>query len=142
VKRDRVAQWGTGPKRKVSLRAIIEHSYLDRAVVEIYTDWKVGRNAGDLCKDHAADFVDTAALCECMDLIISVDTSLLHLAGALGKPTWALLPFISDWRWFLDRESSPWYPHAKLYRQSAIGDWDGVLTRVANDLRKRFSTSG
>lgn len=93
-------------------------------------------------KDYAADFVDTAALCECMDLIISVDTSLLHLAGALGKPTWALLPFISDWRWFLDRESSPWYPHAKLYRQSAIGDWDGVLTRIANDLRKRFSTSG
>jgi hypothetical protein len=95
--------------------------------------------ASEFIEDYAADFVDTAALCECMDLIISVDTSIVHLAGALGRPTWALLPFMADWRWLLDREDSPWYPSAKLYRQSTIGDWDGVLTRVAGDLRKRFT---
>ncbi len=96
--------------------------------------------ASNFIRDFAADFLDTAALCECMDLIISVDTSLVHLAGAMGRPTWALLPFVPDWRWFLEREDSPWYPSARLFSQSAIGDWDGVLTRVADDLRKQFSS--
>jgi tetratricopeptide (TPR) repeat protein len=92
----------------------------------------------EFIEHYAADFTDTAALCECMDLIISVDTSLVHLAGALGRPTWVLLPFMPDWRWLLDRDDSPWYPGAKLYRQAAVGDWDGVLRRVADDLRRRF----
>jgi hypothetical protein len=98
--------------------------------------------ASKFIKDYSTGFLDTAALCECMDLIISVDTSLVHLAGALGRPTWALLPFVPDWRWFLEGEYSPWYPSAKLYRQTATGDWDGVLTRVAEDLRGRFYSSG
>ena len=93
MKRDRVAQWGTGAKRTVSLRAIIGHPYLDRAVVELYTDRKVGHDAGDLSKDQAADLVDPAALCECTDLIISVDASLVHLASALGRRTRTLLLF-------------------------------------------------
>jgi tetratricopeptide (TPR) repeat protein len=82
------------------------------------------------------DFSDAAALCECVDLVVSVCTSIAHLSGALGKPTWVLLPFIPDWRWLLDRDDSPWYPTVKLYRQQAIGDWNGVFERMGADLRK------
>lgn len=69
-----------------------------------------------------------------MDVVISVDTSVAHLAAALGKPTWVLLPFSPDWRWLLDQEDSPWYPSAKLYRQEKMGDWSGVLSRVREGL--------
>ena len=81
-----------------------------------------------------ADFADTAALMESLDVIVSVDSSPAHLAGALGRPVWVLLPFSPDWRWMLDREDSPWYPTARLFRQSRIGDWDGVIGRVADAL--------
>jgi tetratricopeptide (TPR) repeat protein len=84
------------------------------------------------------DFENTAALCECLDLVISVDTSLAHLSAALGRETWVLLPFNPDWRWLLSRADSPWYPTAKLYRQPAIGDWGSVLTRLAAELTCRF----
>jgi tetratricopeptide (TPR) repeat protein len=84
------------------------------------------------------DFSDTAALCEAMDVIVSVDTSVAHLAGALGKPAWVLLPFDPDWRWLLDRTDSPWYPSAKLYRQAHIGDWEGVFRRLGGDLIQAF----
>ncbi|MDB5921275.1 MAG: hypothetical protein JWN13_211 [Betaproteobacteria bacterium] len=80
------------------------------------------------------DFADTAALVELMDLVITVDTAVAHVAGALGKPVWILLPFAPDWRWLLDRDDSPWYPTSKLFRQSVIGDWAGVITRVNNEL--------
>ena len=69
-----------------------------------------------------------------MDLVISVDTSVAHLAGALGKTTWVLLPYMPDWRWLLDREDSPWYPSVKLYRQPHYGQWDPVLRRIAMEL--------
>ena len=84
--------------------------------------------------DALNDFTDTAALCELMDVVISVDTSVAHLAGTLGKPTWVLLPYNPDWRWLLKRNDSPWYSSMKLYRQDKIGDWDGVLRRVELDL--------
>jgi ADP-heptose:LPS heptosyltransferase len=84
--------------------------------------------------DALVDFSDTAALCELMDVIISVDTSVAHLAGSLGKTTWVLLPFSPDWRWLLDRLDSPWYPSAQLYRQEAIGNWQGPLEKVKTDL--------
>jgi tetratricopeptide (TPR) repeat protein len=84
--------------------------------------------------DALEDFTDTAALCDLRDLVISVDTSVAHLSASLGKPTWVLLPFCPDWRWLLDREDSPWYPSAKLYRQENIGDWSGVLSRVREGL--------
>jgi len=78
---------------------------------------------------------DTAALMESLDLVISVDTSLAHLSGAMGRRTWILLPYLPDWRWMLDRTDSPWYPTATLYRQPAVNDWDSVLSAVSQDLR-------
>ncbi|MBT8543381.1 methyltransferase domain-containing protein [Polynucleobacter paneuropaeus] len=80
------------------------------------------------------DFADTAALCSLMDVIITVDTSVAHLAGALGKPTWLLLPHLPDWRWLLERSDSPWYQTFSLYRQTQIGDWSGVLEKIKQDL--------
>jgi tetratricopeptide (TPR) repeat protein len=76
------------------------------------------------------DFSDTAALCELVDIVISVDTSVAHLAGALGKPTWILLPYNPDWRWLLNRSDSPWYPSMTLYRQKTAGDWKTVLSEL------------
>lgn len=80
------------------------------------------------------DFADTAALLQALDLVITVDTSVAHLAGALGRPVWILLPHCPDWRWMVGREDSPWYPSARLYRQPAPGDWVSVLQRVQSDL--------
>jgi len=82
------------------------------------------------------DFTDTAALCALMDVVISVDTSVAHLAGALGKDTWVLLPYLPDWRWLLDRNDSPWYASIQLYRQDAQRQWGPVLAEVGKDLRK------
>ena len=80
------------------------------------------------------DFADTAALISLMDLVVSVDTSVAHLAGALGAPVWVLLPFTPDFRWLLGREDSPWYPTARLFQQPRLGDWDSVLKRVCDEL--------
>jgi len=84
--------------------------------------------------DRFEDFGDTAALCELLDLVITVDTSVAHLAAALGKPTWVLLPPNSDWRWLRERSDSPWYPGMKLYRQQQAGNWTPVLDAVRADL--------
>lgn len=84
------------------------------------------------------DFSNTAALCECLDVIVTVDTSIAHLCGALGLRTWVLLPHAPDWRWLRDHEDTPWYSSLKLYRQRTAGDWDDVLGRVAADLRREF----
>ena len=82
------------------------------------------------------DFDDTAAVMSLVDLVIAVDTSVVHLAGALGRPTWILVPFVPDWRWMLDRADSPWYPTARLFRQPAPGDWDGVVAAMRDELAK------
>ncbi|UFS72415.1 tetratricopeptide repeat protein [Geomonas sp. RF6] len=77
------------------------------------------------------DFADTAAFISTLDLVISADTAVAHLAGALGKAVWVLVPYACDWRWLTEREDSPWYPTARLFRQREAGDWGGVLDRVA-----------
>src|SRR5499425_336653 len=87
------------------------------------------------------DFADTAAVIALVDLVISVDTSVAHLAGAMGRPVWILLPFSPDWRWALAGESSPWYPTARLFRQPSLGDWDSVIERVRGEL-DRFAREG
>ncbi len=83
------------------------------------------------------DFSDTAALIDAMDLVISVDTSVAHLAGALGKETWILLPYSPDYRWMLETSDSPWYPTAKLFRQSAIGEWGSAINDIKQALQSR-----
>jgi len=88
---------------------------------------------------HSPDIADTAADINNLDLVITVDTMVAHLAGALGKPVWTLLPFRADWRWMLDREDSPWYPSMRLYRQPSPGAWRPVIARVTRELRTYFS---
>jgi tetratricopeptide (TPR) repeat protein len=85
--------------------------------------------------DDLRDFSDTAALLDLMDLVITIDTSVAHLAGAMGKPVWVLLPYNRDWRWLMDRDDSPWYPSARLFRQQKIGNWAEVIDRVKIELR-------
>lgn len=85
-------------------------------------------------QDDLHDFSDTAALIECMDLVITVDTSVAHVAGALGKPVWILLPYTPDYRWMLNRNDSPWYPTAKLFRQPTLGAWQSVIQSVHSEL--------
>ena len=85
------------------------------------------------------DFIETAALISCLDLVITVDTSVAHLAAALGRPTWILLPFSPDFRWLLDRDDSPWYPSARLFRQDERRDYVSVMDRVREELAVRIA---
>ena len=82
------------------------------------------------------DFADTAAVLALCDLVIAVDTAAAHLAGAMGRPVWVLVPFAPDWRWTLQGETTPWYPTARLFRQTALEDWDGVVARVGAELAR------
>ncbi len=91
------------------------------------------RGVIDLGREFA-DFADTAAVVSMLDLVISVDTSVAHLAGAMGKAVALLVPFSPDFRWLLDRTDSPWYPTMRLFRQSAIGDWNTPLDRLRQEL--------
>jgi tetratricopeptide (TPR) repeat protein len=140
--------WGVDSRRNVPLT---QFAILNRPEIEFYSLQK-GQAAeaqlsrviatgwdGPVLMDFAADlqdFTDTAALIEQLDLVISVDTSTAHLAGALGKPVWLLNRFDTCWRWMLGRSDSPWYPTLKIYRQERRGDWDTVMTRVATDLEQ------
>jgi len=85
--------------------------------------------------DDIRDFSNTAALIDLMDLVITIDTSVAHLAGAMGKPVWLLLPYNANWRWLLDRNDSPWYPSARLFRQREIANWPRLIEEVKNELR-------
>jgi ADP-heptose:LPS heptosyltransferase len=80
------------------------------------------------------DFADTAALIASLDLTITVDTSVAHLAGAMGRPVWTLLTFAADWRWLANRSDSPWYPTMRLFRQQAPGDWPSLIGRLVTEL--------
>ncbi len=92
-------------------------------------------------QDHLGDFADTAAAIAQLDLVITVDTSVAHLAGALGKPTWTLLPHVADWRWLVNREDNPWYPTMRLFRQSQPGDWAEVFQRVTHALQTEIQNA-
>jgi ADP-heptose:LPS heptosyltransferase len=89
--------------------------------------------------DEITDFADTAALIENLDLVIAVDTSVAHLAAAMGKPVWLFNRFAGCWRWLRERDDSPWYPTVRLFTQRQRGDWDDVLTRVAAALQQRLA---
>jgi ADP-heptose:LPS heptosyltransferase len=88
----------------------------------------------DRTVDQFADIDLFAAQVAAMDLVITIDNSAAHLAGALGVPTWLLLPYAPDWRWMLDRDDSPWYPTMRLFRQATPGDWQGVVQSVQRAL--------
>ncbi len=88
--------------------------------------------------DEMKDFSDTAALIDAIDLVITVDTAAAHLAGAMGKPVWILLPWMPDWRWLIERSDSPWYPTATLFRQPATGDWGSVVGDICERLRRKL----
>jgi ADP-heptose:LPS heptosyltransferase len=87
------------------------------------------------------DLADTAALVANLDLVISTDTVIAHLAGAVGKPLWLLLPWQSDWRWMQDRLDTPWYPQARIFRQSSAGDWEELVHRVKTSLLREFPST-
>jgi tetratricopeptide (TPR) repeat protein len=91
--------------------------------------------------EHLIDFSETAALVSCLDLVITVDTSVAHLSAALGRPTWILLPYVPDYRWLLDRDDSPWYPTVRLFRQTETRDYADVLDRVRTALQTLISAN-
>jgi Flp pilus assembly protein TadD len=99
-----------------------------------------GLNLTDWTKE-VRDFADSAAMIEHLDLLVTVDTSVAHLAAAMGKRVWLLLPRIPDWRWMLDRPDSPWYPTMRLFRQTTRGDWGEVLRRVVEAMRLEISAT-
>jgi hypothetical protein len=101
-------------------------------------DFKV-TDFGDRLDGAAGPFMDTAALMKVVDLVITTDTAIPHLAAALGVPTWVALPMVPDWRWLLDREDSPWYPTVRLFRQPVLGDWNRVFQRIAAALADQCS---
>ena len=113
--------------------------------------YELDGQAPELPADGNCFIADTAAVIGNMDLTISTDTSVAHLAGALGRPVWVMLQFVPDWRWMFDDpgssqktpqrcpQKSPWYPSMRLFRQAMWGDWNGVIERVAQALRARVS---
>ncbi|MBV8165236.1 MAG: glycosyltransferase family protein [Alphaproteobacteria bacterium] len=105
--------------------------------VDLYSLQVPSKEKLDFCDDIAAEiqtFDDTAAIISQLDLVISVDTAVAHLAGALGKPVWILLNFHGEWRWLIQREDTPWYPSARLFRQPELGNWNPVMQRVYDTL--------
>jgi hypothetical protein len=118
----------------------------DAEFVALQRDLRPGDDA--LLREHpqifhlGADFANTAAVVSQLDLVITIDSAIAHLVGAMGKPMWVLLAFCPDWRYHIDREDSPWYPSARLFRQPAIGDWRSVIERVANELRAHVAPIG
>jgi ADP-heptose:LPS heptosyltransferase len=96
-----------------------------------------GGNALHDVSGRIEDWADTAGLISGLDLVIAVDTAVAHLAGALGRPVWLLNRFDSCWRWFFDRDDTPWYPTMRLFRQTSRGDWAGVIERVHRALEEQ-----
>ena len=133
--------WAGNPRhrndRRRSLPEDAVTELIEDAAVRFFSLQKPAASTPDGMTDLAPildDFADTAAAIARFDLVVSVDTSVAHLAGALGKPVWVLLPFAPDWRWMVGRTDSPWYPTMRLFRQEGRGDWPGVIARVRKAL--------
>jgi hypothetical protein len=130
------------PQRSIDLEMLLPHLPNDLEYVCLQKELRDADAAAiknapiQYFVEEIADFADTAALCELMDIVISVDTRTAHLAAALGKQTWVLVPWVGDWRWLIDRDDSPWYPSVRLFRQSADQGWGSVLQSVAAELSK------
>jgi hypothetical protein len=139
-----LAWWGSQhiPKRSITIETLlpvlscqgIELHALQKEIPTAQRDW-LSTHGG--LADHGAeldDYADTAALISQLDLVVTIDTSVAHLAGALGRPVWIMLQHSADWRWLLDRNDSPWYPTARLFRQRRAGDWQTVVSEVTSAL--------
>jgi ADP-heptose:LPS heptosyltransferase len=113
------------------------------AFFSLQRGWRARIEGIKLCEleEETGTVVDTAAAIMNLDLVISVDTMVAHLAGALGRKVWLLLGFSPDWRWMLEREDTPWYPTMRLFRQRRPGDWPEVIERVAEALRAEVAGS-
>jgi Glycosyltransferase family 9 (heptosyltransferase) len=144
--------WSGNPKHKndhnrsIPLRTLFGILDVDATFVSLQKDLRpddaaVLRERSDIIDLTAelTDFAETAALVSCLDLVITVDSSVAHLAGALGRPTWVLLPFTPDWRWLLDRDDSPWYPSMRLFRQTESREYESVLDLARTELLKLIS---
>ena len=114
----------------VRLISLQKHVGLDQLAGDIEIE-----TLGDAFDNGPDAFIDTAAVMNSLDLIITSDTSIAHLAGALGRPTWVALKQVPDWRWLLDREDSPWYPTLRLFRQPQRDDWASVFATIERELR-------
>jgi Flp pilus assembly protein TadD len=143
--------WAGNPRHVNDLRRSIDVNKLMPLLGVPGVDFvslQVGPQAAALVDERVVDlsaqltdFAETAGAVANLDLVIAVDTSVVHIAGALGQPVWVMVPFSPDWRWMLGRDDSPWYPTLRLYRQPARGDWDQVIARVAADLSERAAAS-
>jgi hypothetical protein len=123
--------------RQRSMGAEILMPLFDMSGVEFHAIQRDGDIGADMTtrfhrdwSDEMVDFSATAGIVASMDLVITVDTAIAHLAGAMERPVWVMLPFAADWRWFRDRTDSPWYPTMRLFRQDAPGDWPSVIKAV------------
>jgi hypothetical protein len=122
-------------KLRPLLDADAEFHCLHKAVHPTDRAWIEADGRMRIHSEDLHDFGDTAALIANLDLVITVDTAVAHVAGALGKPVWVLLSFVPDFRWLVDRNDSPWYPTARLFRQPRRGDWPSVTAHVIQALR-------
>jgi len=138
--------FGNDSNRSMPLRIMAPLFELDATFVSLQKDPRPADAA--LLREHSevidltadfSDFVDTAALVSCLDLVISVDTGVAHLSATLGRPTWILLSYVSDWRWLLDRDDSPWYSAVRLFRQDSSRDYATVVGRVRQELARMIA---
>jgi hypothetical protein len=138
--------WSGNPRhvndrnRSLPLRALVRLMDVDAMFVSLQKDLRPADKA-TLADTGIVDwtmyltnFVETAALMSCLDLVITVDTSIAHLAGALGRPTWILLPHTPDYRWLIGRDDSPWYPSVRLFRQTESREYASVIERIRAEL--------
>jgi Flp pilus assembly protein TadD len=148
--------WAGSPTNKIDRQRTCDVAHFTRLIAQVDADFvslQVGPRARDLdgvtadnlafrAEGRVGDFLDTAAVVGQLDLVIGVDTAVMHLAAAMGRPTWILLPHMPDYRWLLGRADSPWYSSVRLFRQRAKGDWEQVFSDVVRALTSRLDSAG